>query len=234
MQHLDYGARHYDPFLGSWTTPDPMAEKYYGWSPYNFCADDPVMYYDIIGMRPIYNREGRFLGTDDNGLQGEPIVLEDACFTQGMSAAAAEQYNLGLESLLNSHARLRLRFNQNLLKTRPDYDGIVTIVEGVIWAHLHPYALKAPSPKNTLYINTALLDFGHPDISNEEWMDLLNFDNFISSFTNRKLRSTFYALGHVKIDIINELDGIIMINNEEGSGTDYDWNLGGLKIRIIH
>lgn len=53
-------------------------------------------------------------------------------------------------------------------------------------------------------------------------------------FTNRKLRSTFYALGHVKIDIINELDGIIMINNEEGSGTDYDWNLGGLKIRIIH
>lgn len=49
-------------------------------------------------------------------------------------------------------------------------------------------------------------------------------------FTNRKLRSTFYALGHVKIDII----GIIMINNEEGSGTDYDWNLGGLKIRIIH
>ena len=47
---MDYGARHYGPFLGSWTTPDPMAEKYYGWSPYAFCADDPMIYYDIIGM----------------------------------------------------------------------------------------------------------------------------------------------------------------------------------------
>ena len=47
LQHLDYGARHYDPFLGSWTTPDPMAEKYYGWSPYNFCAKNPVNRVDL-------------------------------------------------------------------------------------------------------------------------------------------------------------------------------------------
>lgn len=49
LQHLDYGARHYDLFLGSWTTPDPMSEKYYGWSPYAFCADDPVCYFDPNG-----------------------------------------------------------------------------------------------------------------------------------------------------------------------------------------
>ena len=54
LQHLDYGARHYDPFLGSWTTPDPMAEKYYGWSPYNFCADDPVMKVDPNGSVVIF------------------------------------------------------------------------------------------------------------------------------------------------------------------------------------
>lgn len=49
LPHLDYGARHYDAFLGSWTTPDPLADKYYGWSPYAFCVDDPMDYYDIDG-----------------------------------------------------------------------------------------------------------------------------------------------------------------------------------------
>ena len=32
---LDFGARMYDVYTGRWTTPDPMAEKYYSYSTYN-------------------------------------------------------------------------------------------------------------------------------------------------------------------------------------------------------
>ena len=45
----DFGARYYDPFTARWTTRDPLAGKYAGLSPYNYCAGNPVMYYDPNG-----------------------------------------------------------------------------------------------------------------------------------------------------------------------------------------
>ncbi len=34
-----FGARYYDSDLGRWLTPDPLADKYPGWSPYNYCFE---------------------------------------------------------------------------------------------------------------------------------------------------------------------------------------------------
>lgn len=45
----DFGARWYNPVTPTWTTPDPMAEKYYGISPYAYCAGDPVNLVDPDG-----------------------------------------------------------------------------------------------------------------------------------------------------------------------------------------
>ena len=49
LNWYDFGARHYDPVLMRWTTTDPLAEKYYGVSPYAFCNNDPVNRYDPNG-----------------------------------------------------------------------------------------------------------------------------------------------------------------------------------------
>lgn len=46
----DYGARHYDPVLGRFMTIDPMAEKYYGWSPYAYCLNNPIICIDQLGL----------------------------------------------------------------------------------------------------------------------------------------------------------------------------------------
>ena len=46
---LDYGARFYDPTLARWSTPDPLAEKYYSISPYAFCNNNPVNLVDPDG-----------------------------------------------------------------------------------------------------------------------------------------------------------------------------------------
>lgn len=49
LNWYDFGARHYDPVLMRWTTTDPLAEKYYGVSPYAFCNNDPVNRFDPNG-----------------------------------------------------------------------------------------------------------------------------------------------------------------------------------------
>ena len=40
----------YDPLTGSWTTPDPLAHKYTSWSPYAYCAGNPVNFVDPDGL----------------------------------------------------------------------------------------------------------------------------------------------------------------------------------------
>ena len=45
----DFGARFYDPFTARWTTRDPLAGKYHSLFPYNYCAGNPMMYYDPDG-----------------------------------------------------------------------------------------------------------------------------------------------------------------------------------------
>ena len=58
--YIDFGARQYNPALRRWMTPDPLSEKYYGISPYAFCANNPVNFVDPDGRRkwpinPTYN-----------------------------------------------------------------------------------------------------------------------------------------------------------------------------------
>ena len=48
-----FGARYYDSNLGRWLTTDPLADKYPGWSPYNYTLNNPMKYIDSDGNDPI-------------------------------------------------------------------------------------------------------------------------------------------------------------------------------------
>ena len=40
---LDFGVRMYNPAIARWTAADPLSEKYYGISPYGYCAITTVV-----------------------------------------------------------------------------------------------------------------------------------------------------------------------------------------------
>ena len=107
LPYLDYGARLYDPATGRWLTQDPLSEKYYGISPYAFCAGNPMKYVDADGMRifpkgqeeldmirntlPIADRE--YVNIDKNGYIDATLINNHS--------SLSDNYNL-LQELVNS------------------------------------------------------------------------------------------------------------------------------------
>jgi RHS repeat-associated protein len=66
----DFGARIYDPRLGLWGSLDGMAKPYL--TPYNFCSNNPLIFFDPNGNTDFYSLKGKKIGSDgvENGLIG--------------------------------------------------------------------------------------------------------------------------------------------------------------------
>ena len=100
-----------------------------------YCNNNPVRYIDPTGMftSPIYDEEGKLLGTDDEGLQGVAIIMNKSNFKQGMSHEEALSHDLGYNGLVDDEARTNYLKSYTSLKDRPDYDGYLTLEEANKW-----------------------------------------------------------------------------------------------------
>jgi hypothetical protein len=82
----DYGARFYDPSLGRFFTQDRFAEKYMSLSPYQYAANNPVLYIDVNGDSIFIDQQGYITrkDLDDDGNLVDNLVFitnEDGSIT---------------------------------------------------------------------------------------------------------------------------------------------------------
>lgn len=237
----DYGMRIYDPRVGRFLSVDPLAHKFPWQSPYVSFDNNPINKIDPDGRAaysPIYGTDGKFLGTDDQGLQGKAIVMKQEDFKQGMRHEDALKKDLApnggteyYKAVPDWNNYYDFYNHYTNLPNRPDYDGFVTIREGIDWAKSHPGALQNPTAENMLYIDASKLDFGNISVSDfgngvgqSSPINLNTKGNFAEAQFNYKLASTVYALGRVDVTLLNANGSVKIVNNE---ATDYDWNKGG-------
>ena len=130
-----YGARYHHPKLSVWMSVDPLVHLRSWVSPYNFVQNNPINRVDPDGAldAPIYDTEGEFLGTDNEGLQGKAIIMNKSDFKQGMSHDDALSKSKGYKGLSTQGAKDKFTAHYNNLPTRPDYDGYLTLDEANEW-----------------------------------------------------------------------------------------------------
>ena len=114
-----YGARYYDPRSSIWLSVDPLAEKYPGWSPYIFCANNPLLYIDPDGQEIIVANKAdqgtvlkminsKALGTFAFNKSGHLYLAKSG----GDSSKFSTYYSLQLVSAINDKEKINISIGQ--------------------------------------------------------------------------------------------------------------------------
>ena len=89
-----YGARYYDPRISIWLSVDPLAEKHPDYTPYAYCANNPIIYVDPDG------RDWGISKVVDakTGAITYNVTLKIASINSSTSKVDMEKFNASLKS----------------------------------------------------------------------------------------------------------------------------------------
>ena len=113
-----FGARYYDPSLsGLFLSVDPLADKYPSFSPYAYCAWNPVKLVDPDGKEidDYFSYEGKYLGSDNATSNKIRIISETSWNNIDKNENGYISHNEGLQcSMLFSQASSEMSENAQL------------------------------------------------------------------------------------------------------------------------
>ncbi|WP_431160693.1 RHS repeat-associated core domain-containing protein [Flagellimonas beolgyonensis] len=115
----DFGWRDYDPAIARWTVVDPLGEKKYEWTPYNYVQNSPIFRFDPDGLTDftLNRRTGEVAvvkGTEtDDGIDRIVKTKKDGEIKRKKNGEAKVAINDIAQGILSDG--MNLRDNSNLI-----------------------------------------------------------------------------------------------------------------------
>jgi RHS repeat-associated protein len=131
-----FGARYYDSGLSIWLSVDPMSDKYPSMSPYNYCANNPVMLVDP---------DGRYFV----GIFGQKVRVrqnEDGTIKVGVFATKALKSYVKLLNSTNSQTAKNEFIEIAKNKTRVHFKMVDEVVDNGLYGSHEPHDKNGPIP----------------------------------------------------------------------------------------
>jgi hypothetical protein len=205
-----------------------------------YAIGNPVMWIDPDGRStsPIYDLEGDFMGTDDQGLQGDAIIMSKSDFKQGMShddamkkGSTLKNLDLKLPMVLSDKGKKditdkvtkKIIDHQSTLSSRPDWDGVVTDAEAEDWWNA--------GSGGTLYVDISKLNLAPLTTESFDGSEPLQYNFFTSLGSARR---TARVHGTLTMRLKNSATGEVgLFQDNDGFFDTYDFNSDGRVIRDI-
>lgn len=209
----DFGARNLTPY-GTWSSPDPMATKFYNLNPYSYCAGDPINNIDYNGCDTLgISKQGIIqlkTVTDDafdilQAEDGSSIQVDKSFYQSKLSKKVIGEdgneydcdfYNLANESeslfsfiVLNSDVEWsRLVYNKGTTAIGNSHNRYVDASGDSYWkSHFEEQS------------NLVLYDHSHPYISHPSPNDLENAERYRAKSPELVSRIYMKTNGRIKI-----------------------------------
>ena len=224
LDWLDYGARH-NPGHGQWTSPDPLAEKYYDWSPYVYCVGNPIKFVDPDGRKVVIYGEDAISAFEHlSASTSLRLSMQNDGSLKARGKAKSDADKLLLEAINSSDIIVQVEaVNSNYT---PSGNALVgagfrgnEVVDGVVKTSqiVNPNQLKALEEfyglENGVNMMHEVLESyiggkDHPDIGTG---DLVNsYDERYKDYVDSHNKAKTMDKRHVNPDINQDADGFWM------------------------
>ena len=211
-----------------------MAEQAPDKTPYHYVSNNPINRIDPDGREafsPIFNKSGKLLGTDDQGVSGEAIIMDENNFEQGMSHdEALEKGTLYSDLPANDQARTNAESFMEEAHLRPDYNGEITYNEANSWARRGSYNAQDKYGNGDLFVDVSKIDiskFTFKDIK-----DANKGGNFYFNFLSLG-KATGNTLGYFFMRSDNTDTGMIYGNIRMEAGKNGTIHMGNRSTRLL-
>jgi RHS repeat-associated protein len=235
-----FGARYYDPSIGRWMSVDPHAEKYPSLNPYNYCENNPLIFFDLDGKGP--ERDFNNFASSEKiqsaainntkllhpfEMKYTPVVLETGAFTMngiGMFFQPARFVGFGMQGIASLSKINNQYYEENITRDLiGDISGnIIGAIGGRYIGPFIGYMLNytIDNSKNYSVLNSGNLDGFIAPVSTKTTHDPMdnNTEDYISPLDNnyQKTKSVRNELEKGE-RILFDLDYVDYLNEPNGN-----------------